>query len=760
MSDELRETFFLECQELLEALEAGLLDLSNGEADDVDETIAAVFRAVHSVKGGAGAFALDKLVRLAHKFETALDGAREKRLELTPDVMKLFLLSADALNDRVRAEQVGDTPDEAREAEIIGQLSAIIGEEADDSADAEEDPSSSGGFEPMALDFGGDLGIGAEDAPPPADELEQAPPVSPAEQSTGDNSDAGGFILLIEASAGFYQRGGDITLLLRALRVLGEIQTTCDADALPPIDLLNPLEPALRWRVHLKEDTDEAAVREIFEFVMDDCEVEIQPASKPGVPADSGTVQTDQPAETSSAATSPAPPKEPTAPSGAPSSSNEQTAAAAPSVQIPASASATQEAKTVPAPDTKAKAAAEPPKQTIRVDLDRIEQLINLVGELVINQAMLAQRMGETDLVQDQAIADGLDEFRLLTRDIQESVMAIRAQPVKPLFQRMARIVREAAHATGKDVRLVTSGEWTEVDKTIVERLSDPLTHMIRNAVDHGLENGDVRRNSGKPEQGVVTLSASHRSGRIIIDVADDGAGINREKVKAIAISKGLLPADAQPTEAEIDNLLFAPGFSTSAEVSDLSGRGVGMDVVKKAIQALGGRTSITSAPGRGSTFSISLPLTLAVLDGIVVSFADQTAVLPLSNVIETLRPSTADIKRIGSGAHVVLVRGAPLPVIDVGDQLGFRERLNELDDKVFIIVENHESDPHALVVDDIHDQRQVVIKGLEANYGETRGVSAATILGDGRIALILDVDVLVEDARSTPQAATLAMTG
>lgn len=400
------------------------------------------------------------------------------------------------------------------------------------------------------------------------------------------------------------------------------------------------------------------------------------------------------------------------------------------------------------------------PKQTIRVDLDRVEQLINLVGELVINQAMLAQRLDGVDMPHDQAIIDGLDEFRLLTRDIQESVMAIRAQPVKPLFQRMARIVREAAQATGKEVRLSTSGEWTEVDKTIVERLSDPLTHMIRNAVDHGLENGEERIAAGKPSEGVVTLAAAHRSGRIVIEVGDDGGGINRKKVLGVAIQKGIVPADANLSDAEIDSLLFAPGFSTATEVSDLSGRGVGMDVVKKAIQALGGRTSISSRPGFGTTFSISLPLTLAVLDGIVVNIAEQTAVLPLSNIVETLRSETLEVKSVGSDSKVVLVRGVSVPVIDIGVELGFREPLTTLEDKVFVIVENHEGDTHAMVVDQIIDQRQVVIKGLEANYGETKGVSAATILGDGRIALILDVDVLVEDSRNLNTPLAMAMTG
>lgn len=699
MSDELRDTFFLECFELLEVLESGLLDLVNGDADDPSEVIAAVFRAVHSVKGGAGAFALEELVRLAHRFETALDEARENRLDLTPDVLKVFLTAADALSDRVRAAQTGDQVDQARESAIIAKLNDLLG--ACDTATEETEAAVLGSFEPLALD----LTDGEE-----------------------PRADAGaGFEISLEASAGLYARGGDVTRLLRALAELGEVTTHCETGNTPLLDHLNLEEPVLRWRVLVATTGDEQAIREIFEFSTEDCDIEIVKSPCGADPDSAGGPLLAAPA--------------------LPSDANDEGAAVA--------------ALDSPKPPKQGlKVAPEAPKQTIRVDLSRIEQLINLVGELVINQAMLAQRMGESEMLQDQAIADGLDEFRLLTRDIQESVMAIRAQPVKPLFQRMARIVREAAHATGKDVRLATSGEWTEVDKTIVERLSDPLTHMIRNAVDHGLETAENRVKAGKAPEGVVTLAASHRSGRIIIDVGDDGAGINRPKVRQIAIDKGLIPPDAQPTDAEIDNLLFAPGFSTASEVSDLSGRGVGMDVVKKAIQALGGRTSISSRPGHGTNFSISLPLTLAVLDGIVVSVADQTAVLPLSNVIETLRPAEGDLKRIGADAFVILVRGEPLPVIDVGRELGFRNRLQDPGDKVFIVVENHEADPHALVVDDIHDQRQVVIKGLEANYGETRGVSAATILGDGRIALILDVDVLVDEARIAQTPNSFAMTG
>ncbi|MEL6792831.1 MAG: chemotaxis protein CheA, partial [Pseudomonadota bacterium] len=668
MNDELRDTFFLECFELLEVLESGLLDLSNGEAEDPDDTVAAVFRAVHSVKGGAGAFALDGLVRLAHKFETVLDGIREKQIAPTPDVLKVCLSSADALSDRVKAEQSGEAPDEERESKLIEELSALIGAEEVDEAEA------LGGFMPLSIDLPGE-----DDARTPS-------PMDTAEEASG-------FRINWTPNASFFARGGEVTRLLRALTDLGDLESLCDAEATPFLEDLNPEQPAFKFALTLMTGGEEADVREVFEFATDDGDVEIEEIKnqQPVAPQYVG-----DPAQ----ATDVSPPDEGGAAEAKPSPKPLE------SFEPQASAGAV-------AGKPKANQSPSTPKQTIRVDLDRVEQLINLVGELVINQAMLAQRMDGLDMPHDQAIIDGLDEFRLLTRDIQESVMAIRAQPVKPLFQKMARIVREAATATGKEVRLATSGEWTEVDKTIVERLSDPLTHMIRNAVDHGLESADQRLANGKPSEGVVTLAAAHRSGRIVIEVGDDGGGINRKKVFDVAVSKGILPADAAPTDAEIDNLLFAPGFSTASQVSDLSGRGVGMDVVKKAIQALGGRTSIASKPGAGTTFSISLPLTLAVLDGIVVSIAEQTAVLPLSNIVETLRAEMLEVKQVGGGSRVVLVRGVSIPVVDIGVELGFREPLSSLDEKVFIIVENHEGDAHAMVVDQIIDQRQVVIKGL-----------------------------------------------
>ncbi len=310
---------------------------------------------------------------------------------------------------------------------------------------------------------------------------------------------------------------------------------------------------------------------------------------------------------------------------------------------------------------------------TIRVDLDRVDRLINLVGELVINQAMLSQRVLEAGLARASAVAMGLDELEQLTREIQDSVMAIRAQPVKSVFQRMPRLVREIAAMTGKSVRLVTDGEGTEVDKTVIERLTDPLTHMIRNAIDHGVESPEKRIAAGKAEEGLVRLSAQHRSGRIVIEVSDDGAGINRPRVKEIAVEKGLIAADAVLSDEETDNLIFLPGFSTAQEISDISGRGVGMDVVKRSIQALGGRIAISSRPGQGSTFTMSLPLTLAVLDGMVVTVAQQTLVVPLTAIVETLQPKAADVHSMGGNARVISIRNKFTPLIDVGRELSYR---------------------------------------------------------------------------------------
>ncbi len=371
---------------------------------------------------------------------------------------------------------------------------------------------------------------------------------------------------------------------------------------------------------------------------------------------------------------------------------------------------------------------------------------------------MPSQRVLEAGLARASGVATGLDELEQLTREIQDSVMAIRAQPVKSVFQRMPRLVREVAAMTGKSVRLVTDGENTEVDKTVIERIADPLTHMIRNAIDHGLETPERRLAAGKPEEGIVRLSALHRSGRVVIEVSDDGAGINRPRVKAAAVSKGLVPPDVALTDDEIDNLIFLPGFSTAETVSDISGRGVGMDVVRRSIQALGGRISIASRPGRGSTFTLSLPLTLAVLDGMVVTVDGQTLVVPLTAIVETLQPKSADVHGFGGGARVIAIRDHFIPLIDVGCELGYRPDHADPLACVALLVECEGGARNALLVDAILGQRQVVIKSLEANYRHVPGIAAATILGDGRVALILDVDAVVASSRADAAALDLLL--
>ncbi|MEL6700477.1 MAG: chemotaxis protein CheA, partial [Pseudomonadota bacterium] len=379
------------------------------------------------------------------------------------------------------------------------------------------------------------------------------------------------------------------------------------------------------------------------------------------------------------------------------------------------------------------------PMPTIRVSIDRVDRLMNLVGELVITQSMLVQSGTAAGLVTHSPHASGIEELGRLSRDLQDSVMQIRAQPVKPLFQRMARISREVADATGKDIRFDMEGSETEVDTTVIERLSEPLTHMIRNAIDHGIEAAEVRRGTGKPDQGRLTLSAAQRSGRILIKLSDDGGGIDRAAVRARAIDRGIVGADDDLAPEAIDMLLFEPGFSTAQTVTELSGRGVGLDVVREAIRSLGGRISVDSASGTGTTWIISLPLTLAVVDGMVLQVADQTIVMPLAAIRETLAPRAADIMTWDGGMTVMRHHRSVLPLHNLAEILGYAAHRPVTPDQVALIIDDGDAPACAIVVDEIEDQRQVVIKALQDGVPLPPCISAATILGDGRVALIVD---------------------
>lgn len=708
---EIRASFFVECEELLESLQDALNVMDEGAHDS--ETINVVFRAVHSIKGGAGAFGLDGLVAFSHRFETVMDEVRSGRLDLTPEGIKLFFVAADILQDIVRATRDGDAEPAGTE-EVLTALEALLGEDGLPTEEAVE-------FAPMGLsfDFGGDVDM--------ADE----PIVTDREP---------GWSVTFSPEAGLYASGNEALLILRSLSQLGVATIRClIPDDLPPPTEENAETPLLTWQVTLRGDVTEGDIRQVFDFVADVCLIEIeQMGGDFDLASDPSSRMIAEEEEDEPAAVVP--------PVVAPA------VAVAQAFDAPATPPAPPQAKpAAPAPAPRAAnatnsqaAAANEPAATVRVDLEKIDRLVNLVGELVINQAMLAQSVEEAGIGNQSDVMSGLESFMMLTRDIQESVMMIRAQPVKPLFQRMARIVREASASVGKEVRLRTDGEYTEVDKTVIERLADPLTHMIRNAVDHGLELPEKRRAAGKSPEGLIVLSASHRAGRVLIEIEDDGAGINRPKVREIAISKGLIPADAQLSDTEIDNLLFLPGFSTASEVSALSGRGVGMDVVKSAITGLGGRITITSAPGQGTKFSISLPLTLAVLDGMVVQAAGQTLVVPLSAIIETAKLEVDNIHHLASSGEMMQIRSEFVPLFDLGRQLGFRGVRNKAQSGIVLLTSQEDGRRAALIVDAIMEQRQVVIKGLGQSYGNIPGVAAATILGDGQIALILDPADLV----------------
>lgn len=704
----IRQTFFQECEEQLSEMEMGLLAMDEGSADS--ETVNAVFRAVHSIKGGAGAFKLTQLVQFAHTFETALDFVRSGKLTPTPEMMKIMLRAADVLADLVEASRDGREINEASYETVAADIKGLT------LVNGEEEVEEPIDFQPTVIDFG-------------LPEIS----VEPASEEPGASSHE--YRINFTPRPELYANANETALVLRELNRLGVMEATCDVSALPDLENIDSNGAYFSWAIRLTSERDIAEVREVFEFVEGEADLSIESDGQPEVSdADIAALLT--------AALGSSPAAEPTVVSESPVAMQEPetpTASAPASAETPSAPTPVSDA-----PKSDAKAAAIPSQTTIRVEFDRVDRLINLVGELVINQAMLSQRVIEANFAGSSSVVIGLEELEQLTREIQESVMAIRAQPVKPLFQRMSRIVREVADATGKEVRLKTDGEATEVDKTVVERLAEPLTHMIRNAVDHGIESPEARLAAGKPAEGVVRLTAAHRSGRIVIEISDDGAGINRQKVRASAVKKGLIAADAQLSDSDIDNLLFLPGFSTASTISNISGRGVGMDVVKRSIQALGGRISISSRPGQGSTFSMSLPLTLAVLDGMAVSVAEQTLVVPLTAIVETLKPKSADIHALGAEGRVMSIRDTFVPLIDVGTQLGFRDTPTQPENSVAILIETGGGARNALLVDSIQDQRQVVIKSLEANYGTVAGIAAATILGDGRVALILDVDALV----------------
>ena len=710
--DEFKATYFDECSELLLELEEQFLAIQEGDRDA--DRLNAVFRAIHSIKGGGGAFGFDALVKFAHSFETLLDYVRDGRVELTEDVVVLCIRSIDIVADFVAAARHGDTlaPDYGA-AEKARFDALALGKAAGSGAVAAED---------MPMD---DFDI---EFTPVLVDLDQTKPLaSVAPASEG----ASVWTIRFTPFATLYERANDPLLLFRELGLLGAMTVTPDLTKMPALADFEPFGVYCAWTIELVSDkASEEAIREVFEFVDGDCAITIEKGEVAAAPA---AFEDEMPsfaalAEEAKAERKFAPTGEPEAvPAAVPLPADEP----APVIALVARAETPEEASGRPVG-----------MQSIRVDLDKVDRVVNMVGELVITQSMLTQQMDDAIRDRYQELVRGVEVLAQTTRGLQDAVMAIRAQPVKSVFSRMPRLVRELAAKTGKKIKLETIGEATEIDKTIIEQLSDPLTHMVRNSADHGVEGPESRRAKGKPEIGTIRLSAEQAGGNILIVVEDDGAGIDRERVLQIARDRGVVGPDQQLTDEQIDNLIFAPGFSTASEVSDISGRGVGMDVVLSNIKKIGGSVHVRSWTGKGTRMTLRLPLTLAVLDVMLVKVAGSPYVIPLSSIVETIQNSRADFGHMPSGGKVLQVRGEYVQVVDLARR--FEMVSSQSDDSRFVVLCEAEGNSKiALVVDDIIGQQQVVIKSLEENFERIDGIAGGTILGDGNVALIVDVQSL-----------------
>ncbi|MFC3097215.1 chemotaxis protein CheA [Alteraurantiacibacter palmitatis] len=712
---EIQQIFFVECEESLAVAEAGLAACQAGTQDD--DTVNSVFRGVHSIKGGAGAFGYVALQAYTHTFETLLSDVREGAVALDETLCSLLLRALDTLSDHVNAARDGDNPPD--DAALLAELTAAQAANRDGaSAPAPAVAPAPQTAPPAATtqdDFDLDLDSLLDTLVGPA-----------ADPVPASDTPAREWHLHLRAHGEAMQNGAEPLALLRELAAMGARCVTCDLSQVPALDAFDPAQGYLGWTFALPASVAEADALDLFDFVREDWG--LATGSDAGIPP--LRLSAPAPAAAPSAHLTPphgtGAPAAPTAPSAVQASADEAPAAPPPG---PASSQP-------PAPPSPAAG------QSIRIDLAKLDRLIDTVGELVIAQAMLAQR-----LAGDPGSKDELTMLEGLTREIQESAMAIRAQPISSVFSRVPRILRELAASTGKHVRLEIIGESAELDKTVLERLGEPLTHLIRNAVDHGIESAEERLAAGKPAEGTLTLSAEQRSGRILIRIGDDGKGIDRARVLQKAIEKGIVAADAQLSPEDIDSLIFAPGFSTAQAVTSVSGRGVGMDVVRQNVKELGGRITIESEAGKGTTFTLALPLTLAISDGMIVNVGDQTLVVPLTHVVESLRPPPGDVQGLGSSRQMLNVRGRFVPIVPVANHTGHGGVPKAASEGVLIIVDTQALGQAALLVDEISDQRQFVIKSLESNFRAVEGVAGATILGDGRVALILDVDGLVASA-------------
>ena len=638
------QTFFDEADELLADMEQHLLGLDPQEPDS--EQLNAIFRAAHSIKGGAGTFGFTVLQETTHILENILDGARRGEMQLSTDIINLFLETKDIMQEQLDAYKTAQEPN----AENFKYICEALRQ--------------------LALEA---KGI----APEPAKVADVV------DIAAAPTAAAGLRLQLVDL------KEKEPELMLEELGNLGTVSNVVKGT--------NSLEVTI-------DGVGKDDIVAVLCFVLDESQIQFpEGAAASAAPAEPVAVEAAAPVQTATV-TDITPP-------------------------------AKREAKRAAAP---AKASE---SSSIRVAVEKVDQLINLVGELVITQSMLAQRSGELDPVAHGDLLNSMGQLERNARDLQESVMSIRMMPMEYVFSRFPRLVRDLASKLGKEVELTLLGSSTELDKSLIERIIDPLTHLVRNSLDHGIETPERRLASSKTAVGNLTLSAEHQGGNICIEVIDDGAGLNRERILAKALSSGL-PVSESMSDEEVGMLIFAPGFSTAEQVTDVSGRGVGMDVVKRNIQEMGSHVEISSKQGKGTTIRILLPLTLAILDGMSVRVADEVFILPLNAVMESLQPTAEELKPLAGGERVLEVRGEYLPLVELWNVFDVQNAKTDATQGIVVILQSA-GRRYALLVDQLIGQHQVVVKNLESNYRKVPGISAATILGDGSVALIVDVSAL-----------------
>lgn len=688
-TDPLLQAFFEESSELLADFEAGLLRLEKSPEDA--ELLNRIFRSAHTLKGGSSMLGFEEIAHFTHTLEDLLDQLRKGQRTATAAVVDALLDSVDVLRGLLTRAQEGTGAGAPEETETAERVLGRLRALLSDESPSE-----------------------------PPSKPRPVPSAPPAVETLYD--------IQFDPPPDFLRRGLDPIQILRHLTELGEIlHVAADTDKLPPLAGMDPERCYLTWRIRLLSGRPQADIESCFEFVGQPEAVRIDTLLM-----DAGE-------------TSPAP--------AAPDPVDTERA---PEIHSPSPKPPGSEAK-VPHSATdsglpRRRASDREESTSIRVPIDKVDRLINLVGEMVITQSMLAQTVSSFTLAKLPQLQEAVSQMDRHARELHERMMAVRMLPIKTLFARFPRVVRDLAAAAGKQVVLEVSGEETELDKTVIEKISDPLTHLIRNSVDHGIELPEERRTAGKPEAGRVELKAYQQGGNIYVEVVDDGKGLDRERIVAKGVQNGLVAADQVLSDEEAFSLIFRPGLSTAERITEVSGRGVGMDVVKKNVEALNGSITIESGKGQGTRFRIKLPLTLAIMDGQCLQVGEQVYFLPLVAITESVRPARRTIHTVAGRGEVVMVRDKPLPILRLHRLFGLEPKSEDPTQGLVVIFE-YEGKLAALLVDELLGQQQVVIKSLESNFKKIEGIAGATILGDGRVALILDVPGLMNLAASCSSA-------